>query len=94
MQKGQLIHESVLDGMPATYEPKARIYDNEIAWDKAILKSWKMIESDPYGQADDVLSRLEHDWATSASEVPDADIDVLYALASNGEFFVMWCARL
>ena len=98
VQKGQLIHESVLDGIPTGYEPKARIYDDEIAWDilvwdKAVLENRKMIEIDPYAQVGEVLSRLhQHDWAKS--EFPDADVDVLTTLASTGEFFYIWCAKL
>ena len=93
MQNGQLIHESVLDKMAKRYKPKAHIYDEELVWEEATLKDRMMIEKDPYTQANDVFSHLrELDWTTS--EISDADVDVLSTLASSGEFFVMWYARL
>ena len=52
-----------------------------------------IIENGPYTQANDVFSHLrELDWTTS--EISNADVDVLSTLASSGEFFVVWCARL
>jgi hypothetical protein len=82
VQDGQLIHHSVLEELAKGYKPKAYMSSTNFNWDKNTLEKLKMIETDPYAQAGDILFRLSK---PDLSIMP-ADVHVLRTLSSSGEF--------
>ncbi|KAJ7206048.1 hypothetical protein GGX14DRAFT_367632 [Mycena pura] len=78
IQRGQKIHESVLQELELGNIPQARMYDDKVAWTAAALKEAKLIEEDPYDRADLSLCRIEN--------LDAGDLSVLKTLASHGKF--------
>ncbi|KAJ7637983.1 hypothetical protein DFH06DRAFT_1002113 [Mycena polygramma] len=81
IQKGQKIHETVLNDLRDGYVPSARFYDAELSW--LLTSDWKdsVLEVDMYMQAAEILGSLKKE-----ENLSEEQIKRLLELTSSGRF--------